>query len=482
MSERLPYEENLKQQLADLPLPDENLAWDEMRKLLEEDDDDAVIIPPIRRGCGGWILLFGLILIGFIWFYFRPFTSNSKEIVTKQSKTDTSKLNAPSGSIPDTNTEISTSTPDGINIKRGSDISESDHMLLSRDPADSLSANQDDLVNGGRKGTRRSGIRGTDNPTSSDSKYRTARTSYKSDTAVVSGKRKKKISVAEATIATASNSTIGSNNTISNNINAPQPQTQTIDSVGTGKDSVLVKNKLTDSVIVKSNNPDSVKSKKKEVKTYSWGAGLALHQQIPFAGQTAVPYNSMGRTGSLADYIPSVYLRYYQDKHWFIESEFRYGAPQYTEELVYDVKKNNVALIDTMTKLKKTYYHQLPLSFNYYLFPNFSLGTGIVWNRFSSAVSEKEVVVVNSSGSIDSTLSTEIVTSTRINDSVFAKSYWTWQVQAQYTWKRLMLGVRYSKGLQPYIKFTLPGGQSQQQSSQSLQIFLRYEIWRSKKK
>ena len=43
MSDRLPYEEQLVQQWNDLPLPDEDMAWADMKRRLEEDDDDSII-------------------------------------------------------------------------------------------------------------------------------------------------------------------------------------------------------------------------------------------------------------------------------------------------------------------------------------------------------------------------------------------------------------------------------------------------------
>jgi hypothetical protein len=54
--------------------------------------------------------------------------------------------------------------------------------------------------------------------------------------------------------------------------------------------------------------------------------------------------------------------------------------------------------------------------------------------------------------------------------------------ETQYRWKRFSLGARYSFGLQPYIVFTLPGGTQQRERNKSLQVFLRYEIWKSKAK
>ena len=74
-------------------------------------------------------------------------------------------------------------------------------------------------------------------------------------------------------------------------------------------------------------------------KNIYFGAGLAIHQLLPVAGQKSNPYNSLGRKSSLGDYIPSVYVRMYKDKKWFMQSEFRYGAPQYSKEIVYIPKK-----------------------------------------------------------------------------------------------------------------------------------------------
>jgi len=41
---------------------------------------------------------------------------------------------------------------------------------------------------------------------------------------------------------------------------------------------------------------------------------------------------------------------------------------------------------------------------------------------------------------------------------------------------------KYAIGLEPYIKFELQAGVPQQEKNSSVDIFLRYELWRSKKK
>ena len=42
MSEKLPYEEQLDQAWDTLPLPDEVMAWKDMKRRLDEDDDDRI--------------------------------------------------------------------------------------------------------------------------------------------------------------------------------------------------------------------------------------------------------------------------------------------------------------------------------------------------------------------------------------------------------------------------------------------------------
>src|SRR5678816_2731893 len=70
MNKRLPYEERLAEQLKDVSLPDENMAWVDMKRRLEEDDDDR-IIPFWLNGCLLWTL-FGILILTMGWWIFRP--------------------------------------------------------------------------------------------------------------------------------------------------------------------------------------------------------------------------------------------------------------------------------------------------------------------------------------------------------------------------------------------------------------------------
>src|SRR5688572_23027924 len=87
MSERLPYEDQLHQHWNDLPLPDENRAWEDMKRRLEEEDDDRPIIAWWRRGCLLWGFLLLVIFGSGLWLIRERYFSsgnNKKEAVTKQ--------------------------------------------------------------------------------------------------------------------------------------------------------------------------------------------------------------------------------------------------------------------------------------------------------------------------------------------------------------------------------------------------------------
>jgi hypothetical protein len=228
-----------------------------------------------------------------------------------------------------------------------------------------------------------------------------------------------------------------------------------------------------------------VKSDPVKQKSIYFGAGLGIHQLLPVAGQKSNPYNSLGRKSSLAEYIPSAFVRMYKDKKWFIQSEFRYGAPQYTKEISFIQGK----IIDTFgpsvtsssSRLKKTFYHQLPVSFNYFVLPGFSIGAGATFNKFSSALVQQDVRRTNIITQRDSLISTGLISQKKA-DSNFITSYMQALIETQYRWKRFSGGARYSFGLQPYLKFKLSGGEQRKERNSSLQLFIRYELWLSGKR
>lgn len=538
MSERLPYEDHLQQHWTDLPLPDENKAWEDMRRRLEEDDDDRPIIAWWRRGCLLWGLLLLVIFGSGLWLVKKKyFTSDDKKKVTvnKQEERSDNKRNdtvsiqdipsntdpAPGSTQPKTEGETGPlkeitngqrsnpagnppvnssgrerrSIPSARNkkdaIKKGTDIQEPE-VISRRNGKVAVTGKNDNsianpVVTGQRKKRKGSDLKKGNNEIANP---------------VVTGKRK------NTTVASGSESSNPSNTQKDNGRKAGtipnQPVKNAIVDVPVKTNIPIVSDQPDTSgrapdperlltsppeKKVKNNTREPEKkdsSNKKNLFTYS--AGISMQQLLPVAGQKTVPYNSQGRKGTLGDYIPSIYFRVNKEKKWFIQGEFRYGAPQYTREFVYkenrreDTSGSQTFTTRSSNTLKKTYYHQLPVTFNYYVTKDWSVGGGLSWNKFVSAISDREVTRRDNSTTRDSVLSKGIVKEKHDSASGFAKSYFQGVFESQYKWKRFSFGARYTFGLQPYLKFTLLNGETGKESNRSLQLFLRYELWRSKKK
>lgn len=217
---------------------------------------------------------------------------------------------------------------------------------------------------------------------------------------------------------------------------------------------------------------------KTHTKRFTLSGGLGLQQQIPIMGQTSVPYNYYGRKNSVSDYLPSAYLRLQRNGKWFLLGEFRYGAPQALHEFSYSRKTelDTSSVTITTLRLKKTYYHQFPLSFNYFVKPSLSVGTGVVYSRFFGAVSEREVRNRNLQNQTE-TLSKSIVQIKEFTDSFLYRSQVHVLFQANYDWRRFSFGLRYTKDVEPYIRYTQPDGMINQRKNQTLQAVVRFTVF-----
>jgi hypothetical protein len=505
MNETLPYEEQLDQAWDDLLLPNEDMAWKDMKRRLDEEDDDKIVVPPPRRGCGIGALLIGLLLLTGLWFLLRPekwFTKKENE-TAQQIKSD----------VKENKTEVKTENnasevEDEIQVKQDQNIDK----ITQKDTANTQSSADDPNERDRSKiGNKNSDIKSTTKGSGSltikdevtiqanDPGTEKKRTSFqpvkanrRENASKVQTKKAKKSNIDERSVSSQKKKQ-GTEDVLNNNVPAQkdsvvsdtrsqQPQINALPVTDSSKNKMVqpIASNRKDSVL---KNKNIVKEKDKEQRPIFFSAGLGMHQQIPIAGQEWVTYNSLGREGILSDYIPSINFRMEKQDRWFLQTEFRYGAPQHTKSFIYDQTitrdTQTQVTITNSTVLKKTYYHQVPLTFNYYVLPNWSIGTGIQWNRFKSAVAE-ESITKSSPVTIDSIISKKIIPVNQDTAGAFAKSWTQGILQTQYQWKRFSIGVKYSFGLQPYIKFTLPNQPLQEEKNSSFQIFLRYELWRSK--
>ena len=213
-------------------------------------------------------------------------------------------------------------------------------------------------------------------------------------------------------------------------------------------------------------------------------AGVGVQQQIPLGGQLIRGYGKSGNTNALADYIPSIYLRLEKQEKWFAQAEFSYGAPQPVSEFAYNRKSvldNNFTAITTTTlRLKKAYYHQLPVSFNYYITPRWSVGAGGIYSLLQRAIFEKEISTKNSHNE-QLAFSTQVFPIKGFTDTFLYRSKLHWLLQTTYQSGHFSFGIRYARDAQPYIKYTLPGGEMEERKNWSLEFFARFRLWQSRK-
>jgi hypothetical protein len=464
MSERLPYEEQLAQQWGDLPLPDENMAWADMKRRLDEDDDDR-LVPVWLRGCALWGIV-AVLVLGFGWWIFRPEKwfdkkkNSSQELVIE----DSSKQRKTDNVLPATPKKENTITVEKITPENGkTGIDQGEQRKKPTNP----------------EGSTRKTLVKKQISIPPETQIAENKIPEKKESLTTNPPEEKKEIISDP----GKRDSVEAKKPIT--IDQPVVPAKNID--GTRNDTTTKKN--ADSLQQKQNtdlSKTTAPRKDSARKKQTWfAAGIAMNQQLPVNGQKFTPYNSEGRKGSLSDYIPSVYLRMYRNDKWFIQSEFRYGAPQYNKDILYNQKIQsdtfNATKTTSLTHLKKTFYHQLPLSFNYFITKNWSAGTGVIWNKFVSAVSTQDIIRHYNQTGIDSIIAKDQVIRTKQTDSNFVKSYFQGIFETQYRWSRFSVGLRYAFGLEPYLKFTLPGGLQQQEKNNSLNLFLRYELWRSKK-
>jgi hypothetical protein len=473
----------MDQQFNDLPLPDGEQSWQKMKVLLDEDDKNKKPFPLLLRSCAG--IGFLLLLVAAVtWFIVRPEKWWQKKVIAEQAQKgekqkqsvknkilptqSTEKQNTRSN-IPTTNvntevTTINNSVPTENNTKNVSSHAKQNDAVVkikSKNVSSKFSKKNEKVV---AKKTNNKNIK---TGKSSKTKIDATKPNIVSSEKLTEGTNNVKIVPSEKKNTTVADSTAIVETSISTNKNTSQQ-------ADSAKPAIT---SLTDSVI----KADEKKKEKSKAK-FIVSAGVGLQQQIPFSGQKAVPYDYYGRKNSISDYIPSIYLRFEKEKKWFVLGEFRYGAPQSIKDFSYSrqTKVDTTNVVTTTYRLKKTYYHQLPVSFNYYVLTNWSVGIGSIYSRFHGAVTEREVKSKNIQTQVE-TLSREIVQIKHFTDSFLYKTQVHLLLQTEYQWKRFTFGLRYTKDVQPYIKYTKPDGVINTEKNQTMQLLVRYRLWSSKK-
>jgi hypothetical protein len=237
--------------------------------------------------------------------------------------------------------------------------------------------------------------------------------------------------------------------------------------------------------------PTQRKDEDKKEKQNGWMVGIGLNQFFTVGGQQASSFNSGGITGTLGDYIPVPMVRYYFNPKLYVQLEAQINTPQYT-------KKNLVAVstpvdsIGTTTggatvtlqqsvAINKLFYFNLPLSMHYTVFDHLDLGAGLQYSRLTNGIG-----VFNSNygqNGVDTLETTE--TKSFKGDSVYQEiktHEFRFLVDANYTWRHFIFGLRYNQALSKFIHVEISPGQITQARNSSLQLYLRYILWDGRKK
>lgn len=491
-----PYKEMNEQQ--DLPLPDQEVAWQKMNQMLEEEDRKKPLIPPaVLRSCAGWGLL-GIALVAVLYFvqpqqWFEKTPVNVDEQLTDGHRSpggSESTVTAPSGKnnketvsssslktgIPEEDPNAGSGTVSGpsnvpantSSTVSGRPVSSAEFPSFNGNKNREASIKTEKTTNYNSRTETRSGTEAphtNENSLKPQSPEQKMHSLQSDETVPLIRETELKDSVRRAGSPAVQEKVIRSH--VPEHLNFP------INAVCIRPARSIVDGKPIQNPITK---PAAVAGRK-----YFITAGIGLQQQIP----VFIKSDSLGevyRKNSIADYVPSLYVRLQKEDKWFLQGEFRYGAPQSVNEFSYSkqTKFQDSSITTTTMRLKKTYYHQLPLSFNYYLRPGWSVGAGGIYSRFYRAVTEQETKSKDIQTQVEK-ISTQIVEVPRYTDSFFYKTQIHLLLQTDFEWRRFTVGLRYTKDVQPYIRYTEPNGKVNEERNQTLQVFLRYRLWKSKR-
>jgi hypothetical protein len=228
-------------------------------------------------------------------------------------------------------------------------------------------------------------------------------------------------------------------------------------------------------------------------KDHGWVFGIGLNQFFPLGGQSGSTYNSNGLTGTLTDYLPVPMIRYYLSRKTYLQLEAQFNTPQPTaknlviSEPVPDTSTRSGVFtqVSSSASIQQLYYFNIPLSIHFNPWDNLNIGTGLQWSHLTNAI-----------GQFDSSTSTSVngnnpsvvdaKSSHSFKDDTLYRRIKTNElrllIDVNYTYKHFVLGMRYNQALSRFVDLQLPTGGTTQARNSSLQLYLRYILWDTRKK
>lgn len=219
-------------------------------------------------------------------------------------------------------------------------------------------------------------------------------------------------------------------------------------------------------------------------KELTFAAGLALPQSFAVSNQQASRFNVNGGSSRLTDYLPAPFFQYHINSKLFVQTEFHFQSPQYTQRLLLSRSVDSFfsRRFESNVHLEKLYYFNIP--FNVYYSParNFYVGGGLQYSSLLSGVASYESRTVDGQTLINSSSVTR-----RFKDdsaaAAFAPSEWRYQFDANYNFSRFSFGLRYNRAMRDFINVSATNNiPAARDRNRSFLLYLRFNIWEEKKK
>lgn len=228
-------------------------------------------------------------------------------------------------------------------------------------------------------------------------------------------------------------------------------------------------------------------------KDHGWVVGLGLNQFFPIGGESGSTYNSNGLTGTLTDYLPVPMVRYYLNRKTYLQLEAQFNTPQPTaKNLVISqpapdtsTRSGVFTQVVSSANIQQLYYFNIPLSLHYSPLDNLNLGTGLQWSHLSNAIGEFDSSTSTSVNGNSPTVVDAKATRSFKGDTLYRRiktNELRFLVDVNYTYKHFVLGLRYNQALSNFVNIQLPTGGTTQARNSSLQLYLRYILWDTRKK
>lgn len=504
MNEQQPYERRLAEKFQQLPLPDVDPNWQQMKTLLDKE-------MPLRGGYWRWFKGIGvlLLMLGGAWIFItqtdadglagnkaRQPTDNTEHSSTQapvaaQQDNDARKENTP------TPQESTDSPKQSTETKTVSDIEENLHSKSdnkSTNKSDNKPANKvvaDEKAREEEINNRRLSVSGSVPKVTRKSRieYNTVPPVSKIQKPIVDDNAPSRVQegVAENRLLRTQSTTPENDETIKQAYVRPvsgsvvDPEVQLAgDSIQTNYSRLFPEEQMSPKNTAKKAAKMSALA---SVENRKIAVGFSLPMGFPLGDQKPGAYNINARPNTISDFIPVPHMQYHINNKVYLQTEVQLMNPQFIQPVLLFQTKTEFPNTNTIhynsVYARKLYYFNIPVGIHYSPFAHFYLGTGLQFSSLLSGVALREETSFVIGSGTNNILGQQY--SKFRNDSVSNRidnSEFRLMLDANYYWKQFTVGLRYNQALSNYVSFRLNNVSLLfTDKNKSLQFYLRYNLW-----